>query len=374
MGSGFGHCALVRCSICVEHVRGRVEARDRLGLCPLVASQVEMVTTMLSVMPARIGWLGLGNMGMPMVANLVKHGGGIQSVSVFDADGGKRDAALKELSGVRKGVTVSTAVSVRDLVANGRCNVVFSMLPDGAAMNDCVALLTEAGASASPGGLALMVDCSTVHPNDAQRAAAALNKVSVSFVDAPVSGGIQAAKDGTLSFLVGGSVHVLDAARPFLQSMGRKILHCGEQPGLGQAAKLANNLLLGITMAGLCESFVLGSRLGLEPKVLSEVFNASSGRCWSSEKYCPVKGVMSSVPANADYKTGFAARLMLKDLRLAMDAAKARGVDHEGSDSRKLRLPLGEAALEQYVQLASQHPNLDFSALYKYLFDEEGKR
>lgn len=210
----------------------------------------------------------------------------------------------------------------------------------------------------------LLIDSSTVDPLLSRELAAAAAEARLAesarapqMVDAPVSGGVAAASAGTLTFMVGGSANAVGAARPYLERMGKKVVHCGDA-GAGQATKLCNNLALGVSMAGVAEALALGQRLGLDLRVLSDVFNGATARCWSSDTYNPVPGVMENVPAARGYKNGFGAALMLKDLGLAAQAGAACNAP----------LPMSDAARELYARLAKHDPTMDFSGVFQEIF------
>lgn len=204
---------------------------------------------------------------------------------------------------------------------------------------------------------ALLIDCSTIDPTVTRTLAAAAGQRKLRMVDAPVSGGVGGAEAGTLTFMVGGAAADFDAAKPLLAAMGKNIVHCGAA-GTGQVAKLCNNLILGISMNAVAEAMNLGVKLGADPKVLAAIVNTSSGRCWSSEVYNPVPGVLPNVPSARGYSGGFGSALMAKDLGLALDAAKAAGAP----------LATGSAALSVYQMLmAHGMGGKDFSAVYAFL-------
>jgi 3-hydroxyisobutyrate dehydrogenase len=284
---------------------------------------------------AKLGFIGLGNMGGPMAANLVRGG---HSVTGFDLVPAALDAARTA------GIVIGD--SPKDAVVGAE--MIFTMLPAGAhvlsVMND---VLEHAGAGT------VFVDCSTIDVASARAAHAAAKTAGMLSVDAPVSGGVGGATAGTLTFMVGGSERAFGLAKPFLEGMGKKIVHCGEA-GSGQAAKICNNMLLGISMIGVSEAFVLAEKLGLSHQALFDVASTSSGQCWSLTTYCPVPGPVPTSPANNDYKPGFAAALMLKDLKLSQEAAAASGAETE----------LGRHAAEIYARFAEDgHAGSDFSAI-----------
>jgi 3-hydroxyisobutyrate dehydrogenase len=255
---------------------------------------------------ATIAFIGLGNMGGPMAANLVKAG---HKVVAFDLVAASRDQAKADGAAIAE----SAASSVKG------AEVVITMLPAGkhvlSVWNDVVPVMGKG---------ALIIDCSTIDVESAKQAHALAAKHGAASVDAPVSGGTGGAKGATLTFMCGGEDKAFAAAKPVLEKMGKKIVHCGGA-GAGQAAKICNNMILGISMIAVGEAFVLAEKLGLSHQALFDVASTSSGQCWSITTYCPVPGPVPTSPANNDYKPGFAAALMLKDLRLSQEAAKAAG-------------------------------------------------
>ncbi len=293
-------------------------------------------------MATHIGFIGLGNMGGPMAANLVKAG---YAVTGFDLS----EAALKtleEAGGLR-------AESVAELAA--AANVIVTMLPAGRHVRQIYQ--GEGGIldNARPG--TLLIDSSTIDVDSARVVAAAAAEEGMSMVDAPVSGGVGGATAGTLTFMVGGPVEAFDAAKPYLDIMGKTIVHAGDA-GNGQAAKICNNMILGISMIGVSEAFVLAEKLGLDAQKLFDISSTASGQCWALTSYCPVPGPLPASPANRDYQPGFAAEMMLKDLKLAQDAA------HSSSAAT----PLGAQAAALYEMFCnSGGKGVDFSGIVKYL-------
>lgn len=278
----------------------------------------------------KIGFIGLGNMGAPMAANLAKGGH-----EVFGYD-----TANITVQGV---TTVALAAD-----AAKEMDAVITMLPNGQILESVYNEIVPLG---KPG--ALFMDCSTVDMLSARSAHAKAAEAGLLSVDAPVSGGIGGASAGTLTFMVGGSAEAFEQVRPLLDVMGQRIVHCGEG-GAGQAAKICNNMLLGISMLGTCEAFALGAKLGLDAERLFEVMSTSSGSCWSVNTYCPVPGVGPESPADNDYEPGFAAELMLKDLRLGQSAAEQ--VDAS--------TPMGFNATRLYEQFVERGGlGMDFSAV-----------
>ncbi len=295
---------------------------------------------------ATIAFIGLGNMGGPMAANLVKAG---HKVAGFDLVQASRDAAKADGVGI--------AASVVEAVKGA--DVVVTMLPAG---KHVLAVWGEVVPQA--GKNALLIDCSTIDVESSRAAHALAGKVGIKSVDAPVSGGVGGAKGATLTFMCGGSDEAFAAAHPVLEKMGKKIVHCGDN-GAGQAAKICNNMILGISMIGVCEAFALAEKLGLSHQSLFDVSSTASGQCWSLTSYCPVPGPVPASPANNGYKPGFAAALMLKDLRLSQDAAKAAGA----------ATPLGQHAEQIYAAFeAAGHGGDDFSGVINHVRDLAGKK
>jgi 3-hydroxyisobutyrate dehydrogenase len=288
---------------------------------------------------ATIAFLGLGNMGAPMAANLVKAG---HAVAGFDLVEAQTQAAAA------LGVTIKA--SARQAVADA--DAVVTMLPAGrhvlAAHADFL--------PAAPHGT-LVIDCSTIDVDSAKRAHEAGMAAGALTLDAPVSGGVGGATAGTLTFMCGGSDEAFARAKPILEAMGKRIVHCGG-PGAGQAAKICNNMILGATMIATCEAFALAEKLGLSAQALFDVASTSSGQSWSLTSYCPVPGPVPASPANRDYKPGFAASLMLKDLRLAQEAAASVGAV----------TPLGAEAAQLYALfVAAGCGGDDFSGVINFL-------
>lgn len=289
---------------------------------------------------ARVAFMGLGNMGGGMAANLAKVG---HDVRAFDLSQDALDKA--KAAGCLPVASAAEAVEGAEAIV--------TMLPAGSHVegvyNDAVF------GRAQPS--AILIDCSTIDVATARRVAEAAAAKGLTAVDAPVSGGIAAANGGTLTFMVGGSAEGFDRAQPYLSQMGKAVIHAGAS-GSGQAAKMANNMLLGATMIATCEAFRLAERLGLDPQTFYDISSVSSGQSWSMTSYCPVPGVGPETPADRDYQGGFAAALMLKDLRLAMQAADEAGA----------LTPLGAHAAQLYEAfVADGHGGTDFSGIIKTL-------
>ncbi|MDH0444340.1 3-hydroxyisobutyrate dehydrogenase [Stutzerimonas stutzeri] len=286
-----------------------------------------------------IGFIGLGNMGAPMAHNLLKAG---HQLSVFDLNA----AAVENLVGAG-----ALPVDSPTAIAQGNAELIITMLP--AAPHVKSVYLGENGLIASARAGVMLIDCSTIDPHSAREVAKAAAEHGNPMLDAPVSGGTGGAAAGTLTFMVGGSDADFDRAQPILAAMGKNIVHCGAA-GNGQVAKVANNMLLGISMIGVAEAMALGVALGMDAKTLAGVINTSSGRCWSSDTYNPFPGVLDNVPSSRGYSGGFGSDLMLKDLGLATEAAK------------QVRQPviLGALAQQLYQSFSAQgHGGLDFSAI-----------
>jgi 3-hydroxyisobutyrate dehydrogenase len=290
----------------------------------------------------QIAFIGLGNMGLPMATNLAKAGHQVSGCDVSEA-------ALEAASalGIKPAKTIEEAVSSAE--------VVVTMLPAGAHVVSVWQTIIE-----HVGAGSLLIDCSTIDVDSARKAHAMADAASFSALDAPVSGGTGGASAGTLTFMVGGTAEAFERAKPLLEAMGAKIVHCGDA-GAGQAAKICNNMILGISMLGVCEAFALGEKLGLSHEALFAVASTSSGQCWSLTSYCPVPGPVLGSPANRDYAPGFAAQLMLKDLKLAQEAALKAGAS----------TPLGAQAAQLYGLFEKQgHGGRDFSAIIELLRDQ----
>lgn len=292
----------------------------------------------------QIGFIGLGKMGLPMAVNLLKAG---HSVCGFDMV----QAALDEFAAA--GGTV--ADSVADAAAGAA--VIVTMLPAGAHVRDVLTRPDGVLAHAASG--VLLIDSSTIDVATTREMAAAAADRGVAMLDAPVSGGTTGAAAGTLTFMVGGDADAFARAKPVIACMGKNIVHAGPS-GAGQAAKVCNNLILGITMAGVSEAFALADKLGLERQALFDIASTSSGQCWALTSYCPVPGPVPASPANRDYAPGFAVDLMLKDLTLATDAERNAGAASI----------LGEAARSVYARLSEQGlGGRDFSVVARALLD-----
>ena len=282
-----------------------------------------------------IGFIGLGNMGAPMAANLVKAG---EHVVGFDVVAALRDAAAS--SGVQIAGNAKSTIEAADTV--------LTMLPAGehvlSVWNDIVPHARQG---------TLFIDCSTIDISSARKAHALAAASGIATLDAPVSGGVGGAKAATLTFMVGGSDHAFARGKPILERMGKRVVHCGVA-GNGQVAKICNNMILGASMIAVGEAFVLGEKLGLSHQAMFDVVSASSGQCWSLTSYCPVPGPVPASPANNGYKPGFSAALMLKDLKLAREAANSVGV----------KAAMGAHAAEIYDAFAKAgHSGDDFSGI-----------
>jgi 3-hydroxyisobutyrate dehydrogenase len=293
---------------------------------------------------AKVAFIGLGNMGGPMAGNLLGAG---HEVTVYDLSA--EACAALEAQGAR--VAVAAAAAAAD------AEYVISMLPAG--RHVAAVYLGEDGLLAALSSHVTVLDCSTIDAATAREVGAAAAARGIGFMDAPVSGGVAAAKAGTLAFMCGGEAMTFEKARLILADMGRNIFHAGPA-GAGQVAKGCNNMLLAIHMIGTCEALEMGARNGLDPKVLSEIMLASSGRNWSLEVYNPYPGVMDGAPASNGYRPGFMVDLMVKDLGLAMDIAGESGVDNR----------MGQLARELYAaHQAAGNGERDFSSILESLRD-----
>ena len=292
-----------------------------------------------------IAFIGLGNMGGPMTANLVKAG---HKVTAFDLVAASRDQAKKDGAAIGE----SAVASVKD------ADVVITMLPAG---KHVLSVWNEVVPAMKKG--ALIIDCSTIDVESSKQAHALAGKHGMGSVDAPVSGGTGGAKAATLTFMCGGDEKSFAAAKPILEGMGKKIVHCGGA-GAGQGVKICNNMVLAVSMVAVGEAFSLAEKLGLSHQAVFDVLSTSSGQCWAVTTYCPVPGPVPTSPANNDYKPGFATALMVKDLGLAQDAARSTGA----------ATPLGKHAAELYQAFdAAGNGGVDFSGIIKHVRSLAGK-
>jgi 3-hydroxyisobutyrate dehydrogenase len=289
-----------------------------------------------------VAFIGLGNMGGPMAANLARAG---RRVRGFDLSPASRDQAHKG------GLDVAASA----IEAATGAGTIITMLPGG---REVLSVWSDLLPCSEKG--ALLIDCSTIDVDSAREAHEFAREAGRLSVDAPVSGGVAGARAGTLTFMCGGDAAAVAAATPILADMGKRVLSCGG-PGLGQAAKICNNMMLGATMIVTCEAFVLAERLGLSHRALFDVASVSSGQSWSLTTYCPAPGLTPASPANDDYKPGFMAALMLKDLKLAQEAAASVGA----------ATPLGARAAELYARyVASGEGASDFSGIIRMIRGE----
>jgi 3-hydroxyisobutyrate dehydrogenase len=291
---------------------------------------------------ASIGFIGLGNMGLPMAQNLLKAGHSVHGFDVTNA----RMLALTASGGQAAASAKAAATGVE---------IVVTMLPTGQHVREVY--LGADGVLSAAGPNTLLIDSSTIDVETARAVAAAMKQRELPMLDAPVSGGVGGAQDGTLTFMVGGPEDAFVRAKPVLQAMGKTIVHAGGA-GNGQAAKICNNMILGVSMIAVSEAFVLAEKLGLDAQKLFDISSKSSGQCWSLTTYCPVPGPVPASPANRDYKAGFTAAMMLKDLKLAQDAARSAGAD----------TPLGADAAKIYgAFVAAGEGPCDFSGVIRLL-------
>lgn len=290
---------------------------------------------------SKIAFIGLGNMGGPMAANLVEAGHEVLAVDL-----------VPEL--VEQAVEAGASAAESAAAAAKQAEIVVSMLPSGKHVED---LYLGEGAVLENADNALLVDCSTIDPASARKVAEAAAERGLEMIDAPVSGGVGGAKAATLTFICGGPEAAVEKARPILQNMGKAVFRAGDH-GAGQVAKICNNMLLAVHMIGTSEALNLGVANGLDPKVLSEIMQQASGNNWSLQVYNPYPGVMDGVPASNDYQGGFLVDLMLKDLGLAMDAAESTGT----------QTPLGKLARDLYESHSEAGAGkLDFSSILRFL-------
>jgi len=291
---------------------------------------------------ARIGFIGLGNMGLPMAQNLMKAGHQVEGCDVSNDP-------------VQKLVAGGGAAAETVKIAASRADIVITMLPSGKEVREVYLDPLGILDSANPG--TLLIDSSTIDVDTARVVAAAAAAKALPMVDAPVSGGVAGAQAATLTFMVGGGDDAFKRARPVLEAMGKTIVHAGAA-GNGQAAKICNNMILGVSMIAVSEAFVLAEKLGLDAQKLFDISSKSSGQCWSMTSYCPVPGPVPTSPSNRDYQAGFTAAMMLKDLKLAQDAARAANTT----------TPLGAEAAALYG-LFCGHGNAgqDFSGIIRFL-------
>ena len=294
---------------------------------------------------ANIAFIGLGNMGGPMAANLVKAG---HKVTAFDLVAASRDQAKADGAAIGE----SAAATVKG------ADTVITMLPAG---KHVLGVWNEVVPAMKKG--ALIIDCSTIDVESAKQAHELAAKHGMGSVDAPVSGGTGGAKGATLTFMCGGDEKSFAAAKPVLENMGKKIVHCGGA-GAGQGVKICNNMVLAVSMIAVGEAFALAEKLGLSHQAVFDVVSTSSGQCWALTTYCPVPGPVPTSPANNDYKPGFATALMVKDLTLAQEAAKASGA----------ATPLGKHAQELYKAFEGDgHGGVDFSGIIQHVRSLAGK-
>lgn len=295
-----------------------------------------------------IRFIGLGNMGAPMAANLIKAGHQVTGYDLVP----EAVAALVEKGG-RAAASAAEAITAADIV--------ITMLPAGPQVREVY--LGNGGVLGRARHGALLIDCSTIDVDTARTVAAAAREAGFDMVDAPVSGGTAGAAAATLTFMVGGEAAAFARAQPILEAMGHTIVHTGPA-GNGQAVKICNNMLLAISMIGVCEAFTLAQKLGLTSQTLFDVVSKSTGQCWALTGYCPVPGPVPSSPANRDYAAGFTAAMMLKDLRLAQQAAGAVAAP----------TPMGAAAANLYQMFVDEGTGaFDFSAIYRFIAKSQTK-
>lgn len=293
-----------------------------------------------------IGFIGLGHMGQPMAWNLIKAGYSLKIYDVFEE-------AVKPLVALGA-VGVRSPLEILDNV-----DYVISMLPEGSHVKSVY--LGENGLLAHANKSTVFMECSTIDMSSVKLLHEEAKKQNIAIIDAPVSGGTLGAKNAALTFMVGGKADILEKVKPILLTMGKKVFHAGKE-GAGQAAKICNNMMLGVSMIAVCEGFNLGKKLGLDTQALFDICSNASSQCWSMTSYCPVPGPVPASPANNHYEPGFMAKMMLKDLKLAQDAA----------NSLHLSTPLGNHAEELYQRFCeSGHAEKDFSGIINMLLEEK---
>lgn len=296
---------------------------------------------------AKIGFIGLGNMGLPMAGNLVKKGHEVKGFDIMEDNLTKAAQA-----GVKK--VASAADAAREV------DMVITMVPTG---KETLAVYEGAGVFEAARRGTLFIDASTIDVGQAQQAHALAQAAGMASLDAPVSGGTAGAQGGTLTFMCGGSKEAFEKARPVLEGMGRKIVHCGA-PGMGQAVKICNNMMMAINMLGVCEGMALAEKLGLSHQTLFDVVSTATGNSFALSGYCPVPGPVPTTPANRDYAPGFMTALLVKDLTLAQSAAQDSGV----------ATPMGAQALatfRHFMTLAGSGAR-DFSSVMEYVRGDKG--
>ncbi|XP_062848448.1 3-hydroxyisobutyrate dehydrogenase b [Trichomycterus rosablanca] len=321
-------------------------SRSLLGRWQNYVVTVQACRTLAS--KTQVGFVGLGNMGNPMAKNLIKHGYPVIATDVFPE-------SCRELQELGAQI-METPADVAD-----KADRIITMLPSSPNVIDVYT---------GPNGIlkkvkkgSLLIDSSTIDPAVSKEMALAAEKTGAVFMDAPVSGGVGAASSGKLTFMVGGAEEEFTAAKELLSCMGANVVYCG-QVGTGQAAKICNNMLLAIGMIGTAETMNLGIRLGLDPKLLAKILNMSSGRCWSSDTYNPVPGVMEGVPSANNYQGGFGTTLMAKDLGLAQNTAT----------NTKTPVPLGSLAHQIYRMMCARgYASKDFSSVFQFLREEDSQ-
>jgi 3-hydroxyisobutyrate dehydrogenase len=292
---------------------------------------------------ARIGFIGLGNMGLPMALNLIKAG---HQLDGFDLQPAAVDGLI---------AAGGSAAGTIDAVA-AQADIVVTMLPAGQHVR--AVYLDTGGVLQNAKAGTLLIDCSTIDVESARAVASAAEAKGLPMIDAPVSGGVSGAQAATLTFMVGGSESAFAQAKPLLEAMGKTIVHAGGS-GNGQAAKICNNMILGVSMIAVSEAFLLAEKLGLDAQRLFDISSKSSGQCWSMTSYCPVPGPVPTSPANRDYQAGFTAAMMLKDLQLAQDAARGAAV----------ATPMGAGAAAVYERFVQDGDGagFDFSGIIRFL-------
>lgn len=289
-----------------------------------------------------IGFIGIGNMGSHMAGNLAKNG---FRLVTFDKN--------LEANNFSKNLGAELVSSPSEVAK--KCSVIFSMLPAGSDVREVYTNNNGILSSISPNSI--LIDCSTCEPELSQHLSTLANEKQATFLDSPVSGGVLSAREAKLTFMVGGPIETLNTVKNILLMMGKNVIHCGAV-GMGETAKICNNMMLAISMIGTAETMQLGIALGIDPKVLTKVLNASSGRTWPSEVYNPCPGINEGVPSNNNYEGGFSTGLMSKDLSLSQSLASKHGIITS----------LGSLSMLIYRTLCKKgYKNLDFSSIFKYI-------
>jgi 3-hydroxyisobutyrate dehydrogenase len=296
-------------------------------------------------MKYNIGFIGLGHMGLPMAKNLLKSDL-VDKLYAYDLS--KQPMEILADMG---------AIKVTDIIEIAKnCDVIFTMLQTGEQVSK-VCLENNGLFNNCKAGL-LYIDCSSIDVDTSKKLHTHATNKNIKMLDAPVSGGVKGAEEGTLTIMVGGELNILEQARAILERIGKNIIYAG-LPGTGQAAKICNNMILGVSMIAVSEAFNLGKKLGLEPQNLFNIVSKGSGECWSLTKYCPYPNILDNVPSSNNYQAGFTSQMMLKDLKLSQDAATAVNIS----------TPMGAMAKKLYTDFSATNPEQDFSGIINLFID-----